>query len=415
MKKILPFLFAFLALSLQAQVPISMDAAYVKDSRMPGISDADLQSIFAAARFTLKQKFGLDKMTFNLRGTVPVDQFFARYLNTKSDYYKSLNPKRYRFFQKNDFTPFSAEITKFLAQYKVWDLADFFPDKKKDIKTYDQVVPLLMDAYFQKLSTLEGLKLKNGVDLIDKKNNTYQSYINWLIAMNEQDSYDLIIANTFIVYDMMNEPYPHVVTRFAKVGGSSFESPKRKGFGGYTAMFNVFEMLTDIPYFQSPYAGKNISMDLWDKIIGSYIVAHELGHMIYLIPDVYNHDHGCLMDSSKENLDYYEGYKELEKYPEPCSKCQPYVEARNHFFNAEAMLAGKDFQNALGEYRLALKTSPDKLDGDVYKKYMSQLNYKMSVCSLGMNDKTGMANYLQRALQLDPENKDALLMQKTVK
>ena len=78
------------------------------------------------------------------------------------------------------------------------------------------------------------------------------------------------------------------------------------------------------------------------------------------------------------------------------------------------MLAAKDYQNALGEYKLALKPSPDKLDVD-YKKYMSRLNTRMSLCCMGMNDKTAMANYLLWALQLDPDNKDAQMMQKTVK
>jgi hypothetical protein len=407
-------------LSAQSAAPVmhgnpvmSIDVAVLNDLRLPALSDEDIKLVLAETKATLKQKFGLDNLTFNTRGSQSVDQFFLKYLNRNSPRFKQYDAVRYRFFQKNDYTPYKDRIIKFLGRYKVWDLADFFPGKKDSLKTYEDIVPVLMDTWYKKVSDLENLKLRNGTWLISRGNNSFQSYANWLAVMGEQDAYDLVIANTFIVYDVLTEPYPHVVTRLAKVGGSSFESPKRKGFGGSSAMFNTFEMLTDIPYFKGAYTNRGLTIKDWDRIIGAYVVAHELGHMLFLIPDVYNHDRGCLMDSSYENLDYVSGYQIIKQNPEPCTKCQPYVDARNMFFSAESKYNSGDFAGAAEDYRLSAKMSPDKLDID-YTPYMALLYARAAQSYFKAGNRDNAVRYVTMSLQRDPGNAQALELKKVL-
>jgi tetratricopeptide (TPR) repeat protein len=378
--------------------PVDLVMGYLNDSRLPGISDADLSLVVAEAKKTLALKFGTENLAFVNRGKLPIEGFFAKYLNRKDPFYTNYNRGRLKFFAPNDYAPLTPRILEFLKQWKVWDLADFFPAEKSELKTYEQVLPELMRVYFEKEAALEGLKLADGTWLVARRNNDHQSYINWMAAMRNQDQFDLVVCNTFIVYDDMAHPYPHAVTRFAKVGGSSFESPKRPTFDGMSSMVNIFEMMTDMEYFRTAGQREKISRETWSRVIGAYVLAHELGHMIYLIPDVYNHDKGCLMDSSQENLDYYEGYRLLQAYPEPCSKCVPYVDARNRRFSADSKAGKGDLAGAIDDYKVSMKMTPRNLDGD-YKSLMGLIEYRIASCYLGLKDTVQAKEYCRRSLQ----------------
>ncbi|RKY00335.1 MAG: hypothetical protein DRP55_05940 [Spirochaetes bacterium] len=226
-----------------------------------------------------------------------------------------------------------------------------------------------------------------------------------------QDKYDIVISNCLIVYDDITKPYPHAVLRYAKVGGSSFESPERKIFGGTSAMVNLFEMLTDIPYFEKPYQKGKITQKEWNGIVGRFILAHEIGHALYLIPDVYNHPKGCLMDSSVQTMDYYQGYLLLKKYPIQCPMCQPYVTAREHHLLADYLMKEGKYNDAIYEYKLAKKMTPVKLDID-YNKYISKINYKIAFCYYKLNNEKKSLQYIKKSLSLDPSNKEAQKLKK---
>lgn len=387
---------------------ITINMAYVVDHNLPTISAKGIREIVASARDEFEKKFGTNDFKFNYLGERPVNQFFRNNLRTQDPYYKELNSKKLKFFSKKiDYEPHQDAIIAFLKQWKLWDLAQFFPEQiREKINTYEDILPYLYAEYHSKVKILENLKQKNKKLLIDRKYNVHNSYVNWKAAMHFQKEYDIVICNTLIVYDDYTQPYPHAVLRYAKVGGSSFLSPLRAAFDGTSAMVNLFEVLTDIPYFKARNKARKIPENIWNDLVGRYIMAHEMGHMIFLIPDVYNHPEGCLMDSSVQNLDYYDGYQILLKYPIRCVKCQPYVEARMHHFKGDKLFAGKDFENAAREYRLSKKMTPEDLDID-YKVYSALLDVKMARCYLKLNDREQAAYYLNDALKLDPENKDA--------
>lgn len=401
---------------LSAQSTINIKTVYLVDNNLPTLSIKDIQEIINEGYNEFNIKFGTNDFKFQFLGIKPLNTFFKKNLKRNDPYYQDLTKKQYTLFSDTmNYKPFQNEILEFLKQWKLWDLKNFFPKEiQEKISTYEEIIPYLYQEYLNKIKILENIKQKNNKYLIHRKNNLYNSYINWLAVMREQDAYDLVISNTIIVYDAFTQPYPHAVLRFAKVGGSSFESPKRPTFDGTTAMINLFEMLTDIPYFKQDPSLKKLSRSLWNKIIGRYILAHEMGHMIFFIPDVYDHPQGCLMDSSMENLDYYAGYKVLVQYPIQCPKCQPYVTARIHHFKGDQLFNKKDYENAAYEYKLTKKMTPEKLDID-YNSYMSLLNYKMAKCYIELKDKSSAQSYLNEAIKLDPKNSKAIELLKSFK
>ncbi|MBN1899023.1 MAG: hypothetical protein JW827_09615 [Spirochaetes bacterium] len=393
-----------------------LNVIYLEDERLPSIPEKDINIILNEARDELRLKFGAIYIHFDYKGKQDLKSFFDTYLNKGSDYYNNLSNYKYKFFSGSiDYSPFKKPILKFLKQWKLWDLKDFFDkETKKKIKTYDDVMEYLFKGYAEKLNKLESLKLENGEYLIDRENNNHNSYINWLVAMYFQDLYDIIITNTIIVYDDISKPYPHAVLRYAKVGGSSFESPNRVIFDGTSGMVNLFEMLTDISYFQKPYQEKELNKNDWNGIIGRYIMAHELAHMIYLIPDVYDHPKQCLMDSSYATMDYYEGYKLLKKYPFECPLCKPYANAREHHLLADDLFKKEDYEEAILHYKLAKKMTPNKLDIP-YSGYISLLDYKIAHTFYKLDDKKSALLYLKNALKNDPNNEKAKQLYEQIK
>jgi len=387
---------------------LKLNVVYLEDKNLPTISNKDIRTILNEAESELKIRFNANYIHFTYMGKRSLKSFFNKYLKRKSSFYKRLAPYKYRFFSgKINYQPYREKIKKFLRQWKLLYLKEFFDKKVQEkIKTYDDVIEYLFKIYLSKLKKIERLRLSNGKYLINRRNNKFNSYINWLVAMHFQDLYDIIITTTIIIYDDISKPYPHAVLRYAKVGGSSFESPKRSLLDGTAAMVNLFEMLTDIKYFKQPYHSRKINRMLWNKIIGRFILAHEMGHMIYLIPDVYDHPRGCLMDSSFETMDYYEGYKLLEKYPFPCPKCAPYVKAREMHLLADYLMKKKKYKDAIEKYKLARKMTPRKLDVP-YDFYISLIYYKLAKAYLKLNDKNIAKFYIEKSLHQNPNNTKA--------
>ncbi len=385
---------------------IIISVAYLEDKRLPSVSNNDLRDIISAAQSELRLKFGINNISFKFKKKQNIKIFFRKYLKKNSKYYKELAKHKLVLFKdKIDYEPYLPQIISFLRKnWKLLDLKEFVPDNlRNNIKTYQDFTKYMFKEYLKKVKKLENLKLKSGKFVISRKNNDINSYINWLTVMYFQDKYDIVFSNTLIVYDDILAPYPHAVLRYAKVGGSSFESPKRSLFDGTSAMVNLFEMLTPLKYFNPKTTEKNISRKLWNKIIGAFIMAHEMGHMIYLIPDVYDHPKGCLMDSSNASIDYYKGYKILTDFPQPCPKCKIWVDARNNHFSGDALFKQKKYSEAAYQYKLAAKRTPVKLDID-YNEYISLIYYKMANCYYKMKNYNRAKFYLKKSLDLNSKN-----------
>jgi len=390
-------LFIFLSLSL---AEVSLSILYVRDPSLKGLTPEEINLMIEEARLMMLKKFGVKDIKFINKKEMTVKDFFNSFLSLNEEM-----ESRYIPYTSLNWKPYESEILSFIKQWKIWDLEKFFPEKKGTLKTYEQIVPELMSVYEKRLKRLEEIKYENGTSLIPKDDLTC-SYLAWKNAMFSQDICDVVISDSLIVYDDIKHPYPHAVTRFAKVGGGSFESPKRPDFCGFSAMVNLFETMTELTEFRSPRLSRPFTLEERAKILGGYILAHELGHMIYLIPDVYDHEKGCLMDSSAETLDYFQGYQELIKYDHPCSVCQAWVIPRNYHFEGDRKFKEKDYAGAAEDYKMCIKLTPKDLDVD-YNSYISSVCVKAGRAYLNSNNKEKAKFYLLKAIQHNPENKDA--------
>jgi len=95
---------------------------------------------------------------------------------------------------------------------------------------------------------------------------------------------------------------------------------------GFSILVNVFEDFGGIPSICTPF--KNSEHSLRNKVIGAVLVAHELGHALYEIPDVYDHGDACLMNSSVHSLNNRQAYELMTEAMSHCPKCSSLAEQR---------------------------------------------------------------------------------------
>ncbi|MDW8305600.1 MAG: hypothetical protein RML34_00850 [Leptospiraceae bacterium] len=328
-------------LSCKGKTSFVLKLALLQDPRFPQLSHLDVQEILAAAQEMTAQKFATE-IDFSLAHEGFVEDFFK----------SSSLPKNGDFiideeYLLQEFRKKKNSALAFLRKnWSLKDLGAYFPTG-----SYESFWQNLFLTYRQKLATLRNYRLKNGMLLLNHK--PYESYRSWKKIMREQNLYDFILTNHFILYDEVAEPYPHVIFKHAKVSGSSFDSPKREGpFMGKSAMMSVFELYAEEEYFLGERTKKikNYSRSFRNKALGGYLLAHEIGHMLFWISDVYDHGRNCLMDTRFENLEIADGYRVLLEHPEPCPRCLEYVEARKKIANLYEKQEIEKILDALKDY-----------------------------------------------------------------
>ena len=335
------------------------------DERLPFLSDSDMAAVLAEGQAVIAAKLAGDvSLSFRDNGRLSAAALFQEVPYQSTDFYRSIAPFRYD-FRRGRASPmyrsvaYRRSLDAFLRAWSLPALAKFFP--KDRVRTYAEAADATLRVYHEKLDWLKTLKAPDGSPLLQRPAVPYQSYTEWLAMMRAQKRFDVVFTNTLVVLDTANNPYPHSITKHAKVGGSSFDSPARTVMGGRSVMVNTLEEFGGIAGISRE---RKVSPDKRNKLVGAVLFAHEFAHAFYLIPDVYDHPASCLMNSTMENLDMEKAYELLWSDRKPCPLCRPYVHSKTLEIRAVALLKSGNYARA-GELCLeAARTLPQKLDTD---------------------------------------------------
>ena len=374
----------------QVSLKMTLNVIRAFDMRLPVLSDDDFGTVLKEAKRIISAKLG-NKIKINFRdnGIISLDDLFKDKSYRKVNLYKKLSAWQYDLNQGEKLSllntkKFKKYIIKFLRQWDINSLRDFFPDKA--IRNYEDVFYNLMNVYHSKVKWLKTLKINDYENLVIEPLPPYQSCIEWLGYMWNQNQYDIVLTNGLIIYDHLSEPYPHAISKHAKVGGSSFFSPKRTVLGGRSLMVNIFEEYGNIQEIcNSP---EKSSKELKNKILGGFYLAHEFGHAFYMIPDVYDHGDTCLMNSSLQNLDNVKGYNLLISDLSACHKCQPWIIAKESIIKAGLANKDLDYNRAAELYIKGANETPKLVDGS-YKLYIKGIYKKALISFQKANNKDG--------------------------
>lgn len=339
------------------------------DSRLPSPTSTDVRDILTEANRILRAKLPVKtRIKITDAGEMPLENLFAVVP------FERENPIwRYDFELRDRAPAFTApqaieERQKSLQRFSLQELGNIMP--KVEPQTYDAYRRALEAEYHRKMAWLTSLKLPDGSPLVRLPLPDSQSAMDWTNLLHQQERADIIMTNTLIVWDITHAPPPHSIFHHAKLGGGAIANKHRRALNHQCVLLNVFEEYGGIAGICR--TDPAVSRQERNRIIGAVLLAHELGHALFAIPDVYDHGDACLMNSSAHNLDQREAYALLAADLKPCASCQPWLTAATQVSDARRAAASGDAAGAAKLYAQALATTPKKLNRD-YASYMADL------------------------------------------
>jgi hypothetical protein len=358
------------------------------DERLPAPTDADLQEIFTEATRILSRNFGVEPFwVFVDSGTRALQGLFAGDYNETAEFREWENKYQYPPDGAPDFEAEKARIVAFLSE---WSLAELnrMTSGGRRIRTYDDAFKIVTSAYARRIEDLKNLRLKNGEFLYRRPPAPWQSLLHWRGMMSDQNEYDVFITNALVASDIFVSPSPHSILKEAKISGAVTLSPARENSLGHTTMVSVLEEYTDIPGFHDEM--KALSRSEKNRIAGSTL-AHELGHAVFYVPDVYDHGSACVMNSSAEILSHRTHYEHLRNAPGPCARCAPYAAFRGNELNAESAVRRRNYREGAALFLRAAETMPDRLLTTINRKNYLKTLYQSALTAYRLaGDEAGM-------------------------
>ena len=388
---------------------LTLEVLLVNDPDFPEVTAEAAEAILAQARTTLAEKLSFGTLEFKVKGVETVAEFMDRNVGVDDACVREFEPLRVQpgVRQAKDVDP--KLVRRFLSQWPVESLAAYFPESERaGLTSYEALTDKLLAEFDRKVTTLAAFKLANGSSLLEPKRMRERSYVNWICALRNQDDADLILTNELVLYDLASEPYPHSIFAKCKVGGASLSSPRRRAIYRRAVFASTFSMVTDLPFFQEAGAADLKPAEKL-SVIGTFIVAHELGHAVFKLPDFYDHPPECLM-TTKFETGYVSGFLDLLAHPGPCPMCQPWVDAKRHVFLAEEAHKDGKYDAAVDHLRAAIKGTPKHVDGN-YRRYIADLSVMVADNFISLGKTKEALQWAQAAVRIVPDHEEALRIQ----
>lgn len=385
--------------------PAQLVVALVEDPDFPPLDEKLVQRALKYAESQFGERFGVAPPSFEVQYRYSVSRFLDTYAIPSDPKCKNLYAARYRGGGAAELLPHKAKAIAFLERWPLDALLGFVAENERPgIKTHADIYELYVKRYVATVEAMKGLKTPAGTALVEPGTSAERSFVAWMCALQRQQDFDVILTNGFILADLSSEPHPHAVFGKAKIGGIAASSPARRALGGQALLATTFGIDTKLPEFDE-LGGKPATFEERAKILGAYLLAHEIAHALYGIPDVFDHPPGCLM-TSRPGATYRDGLSELEANKAPCPKCRPYVEARSLQDRGRQALEAKQYSTAVRQLTEAMKMIPKQFHGG-RKRRMSELTLLAAQAMEAQGKLPQAKRYAQLAVELDPFSPEA--------
>lgn len=383
--------------------PLVLEVALVDDPELPPLDDTLVARALAAASDTFAQRFAVTAPRFTVVARFGLESFMKRYAKASSPECSALLAARYKGGGRAELLTQKDAALRFFQRWPLEDLRTFVaPEAREAVEDYEALHTAYMDKYLATLATLESLSTPRGTPLIAKASREGRSHAAWSCALAAQRQFDVIITNTFILADILTEPHPHAVFGKAKVGGIAAPSPGRSALGGQALLASTFSIDTSLP-FLSELGAAEVSAAERAEILGAFLLAHEIAHAVFGIPDVFDHPGECLM-TTRPGETYHRALEVLREHPSPCPRCRPYVEARAAYDGGRRQLSTEP-QQAVAQLADALRKLPKHFHGK--KRRVSAIVLAASEGYAALGDEGKAKRYAALALESDPTSEAA--------
>ena len=391
--------------------PIELQVAVVRDPELPALEPELVAAALARAQKEFQIRFDARPPQFAIAAELSLAEFLGTYALPIDPGCKPLYEARYRGGGAKELETRKTEALEFFEKWSLESLLGFIDEKDRaSVHNHEDIWRRYVAHYTQTVEAMKGLKTEAGTPLVEPQKSTLRSFAAWTCALRRQSEYDVVITNAFILADLMDEPHPHAVFGKAKVGGIATESPSRHALGGQALLATTFGIDSKLPQFRE-LPGRPATFEERAGILGAYLLAHEIAHAIFGIPDVFDHPKGCLM-TSRPGTTYRDGLAELEANPRPCPRCRPYVEARALSDQATRALSEKRYARAHDLVAQALRKLPKQVHGG-RRRRVARLLLVASRASNELGRRAQAKKYEELAMKLDREWTAAALTSST--
>ena len=93
----------------------------------------------------------------------------------------------------------------------------------------------------------------------------------------------------------------------------------------------------------------------------------------------------------------------LKNNPGTCPKCQPWVEARRHYFRALELYSQKKYEEAIDFFKKVIKETPKHIDGS-YRSMLADIVINIAKCYHNMGNTKEAKRWLKSARNTDKYN-----------
>ncbi len=341
---------------------VVLTVALVEDPDFPPLDEKLVNRSLEYARQEFSRRFDAPAPKFEVKYRFDVDGFLGAYGNPRDPKCKNLYAGRYKGGGPNELRQHQDRALRFLKKWSLDALKGFIEDDAKNrVKSYEEIYDYYVARYTGTVADLSKLKTPKGTPLVEPGRSEHRSFVAWMCALERQEDSDVVITNTFILSDLLTEPHPHSVFGKAKIGGIAMPSGHRSALGGQVLLATTFGIDTQVASL-SELGGEPATFEERAKILGAYLLAHEVAHAIFGIPDVFDHPLGCLM-TSRPGATYRDGIQELEAHPTPCPRCRPYVVARKTLDQGQSAFEAERYADARRLLLTAAKKIPKHFHG----------------------------------------------------
>lgn len=387
---------------------LTLSVALVEDPDFPRLAPELVERALAHASREFAERFDVAPPIFEVAERTPLKAFLKRWTDPKDPGCAPHYAARYRGTGLAEIDRHRERAAAFWERWPLETLTTFVPEAERGaVKRHADLFDHYAKRYAGTVDRWKKLRTPAGTPLVVPGSSTDRSFVAWTCALLRQDAYDVVITNAFILADLLTEPHPHAVFGKAKIGGIAARSPNRKAMGGQALLASTFGIDTPLAEL-SELNGEPATFEERARILGAYLLAHEVAHAVFGIPDVFDHPERCLM-TSRPGETYREGLAVLDAHPGPCPSCRPYVETRSLQDRARAAAESGEPRRALTLAAAAAKKLPSHFHGG-RRARMGEIMLLVSRAYQELGNTGQATRYAEMAGELNPRSSEATLL-----
>jgi hypothetical protein len=397
--------------------PARISVSVAVDDQFAPLDPAFIEQSLAQAKVSFAQKFGVPDIQFDPPKMFTSKTFFKR---LPQDELRAClqrhEARRVSRLEDYDRPRLQESVSAFLSRWRLPALIPAFPPElRPQLRTYDDAARALIAEMRQAAEKATNARFPSGERVLAARladeQNLGRRFVDWLCAFEVQSEADVVLTNAFVFYDLLSEPYPHAVYHGSRLAGAVMQSPSRPLFLGRSVFVSSFG-LTGEPQVLLDEGHNALEAKDRSRFVGTYLLAHELGHALLRIPDVYDHGPKCLM-STDYSVGYIEGYKRLLTHTGRCSRCSIYTDSRKALQLFEDALRLKKLTLAEKLAERVVRRMPQSIDGSV-GDYAARIYTRLASAELEVRKPRMAEVYLRKALSADPLHTEARILLRRV-